>query len=334
MAVYNGEAYLKDAVDSILEQEYADFEFIIINDASTDSSASILDSIEDQRIVRLRNAENVGLTKSLNVGLRVAKGEYIARMDADDISHPDRLIQQVEFLDRHPDHVLCGSSYRLINDRGDVVKTYFKPMLDLELRWVSHLRTPLEHASVTFRRCSPAGERYFYDERYVTAQDAEFWLRLLRDGKGCVLAPVLIDYRWHPQNVSSTRSVEQTQNLQQIALSNSAEMYALSETEIEDVRCLHKIYLSNANFHLEDFIKGKNGLEILLSNFVSEQNLDTAEARRIRSRAVGQFWNAVLAKQRRTGPAIPFRYLRYFWLGRNTLPDLARRLWHKLIPAQ
>ncbi len=118
MVVHNGERFLQVALDSILGQTFEDFEFIVIDDASTDASPPLLDACADPRIVRHRNAEKNGLTRSLNVGLRLARGQYVARMDADDIAHHDRLALQVDFLNRHSDHVLVGSSYRLIDEHG------------------------------------------------------------------------------------------------------------------------------------------------------------------------------------------------------------------------
>lgn len=117
MSVYNGEKYLPETIDSILNQTFKDFEFIIINDGSTDKTAKILTSYDDPRI-RIFNQENMGLTKSLNRAISLAKGEYIARMDADDISYPERLKKQVDYLNKNPDIGLVGSKYIRIDKRG------------------------------------------------------------------------------------------------------------------------------------------------------------------------------------------------------------------------
>jgi len=109
MPVYNGEKYLNEAIDSILGQTFKDFKFLIINDGSTDGTADILKSYKDSRIKVTNNEKNIGLTKSLNKGLKMAKSEYIARMDADDISLPTRLQKQVEFMDSHPKVGVCGT---------------------------------------------------------------------------------------------------------------------------------------------------------------------------------------------------------------------------------
>ncbi len=109
MSVYNGEKYLREAIDSILNQTFKDFEFLIIDDGSTDSSADIIRSYTDFRIRLIQNEKNIGLTRSLNKGLKLAKGEYIARMDVDDISLPIRFEKQVSFLDKYEDVKLVGS---------------------------------------------------------------------------------------------------------------------------------------------------------------------------------------------------------------------------------
>ncbi|TNE70794.1 glycosyltransferase family 2 protein, partial [bacterium] len=98
MSVYNGEEFLREAMDSILDQTYTNFEFLIINDGSTDDTVPIIESYDDPRIRLIHNEVNIGLTKSLNKGIGLAKGEYIARMDADDISLPERFERQIEVL--------------------------------------------------------------------------------------------------------------------------------------------------------------------------------------------------------------------------------------------
>jgi len=120
MSVYNGEKYLREAIDSILNQTFTDFEFLIVNDGSTDRTAEILRSYDDPRIIIINNEKNIGLTKSLNIGLRMAKGEYIARMDADDVSMPERLQKQIELLNQKKNTGLVGTYYTIINEKGKV----------------------------------------------------------------------------------------------------------------------------------------------------------------------------------------------------------------------
>ena len=116
MPVYNGERYLREAIDSILNQTFKDFEFLIINDGSTDLSVEIIESYADKRISLAHNGQNLGLITTLNRGFDLACGEYIARMDCDDISLPDRLEKQVVFMDNHPEIGICGSWVSAISD--------------------------------------------------------------------------------------------------------------------------------------------------------------------------------------------------------------------------
>ena len=121
MSVYNGEKYLQEAIDSILEQTFKDFEFLIINDGSTDKTGEILESYHDLRIKIINNEKNIGLTKSLNKGLKLARGEYIARQDADDISMPERLEKEVEFLETHQDYAVVGAFAKIINKNSEIL---------------------------------------------------------------------------------------------------------------------------------------------------------------------------------------------------------------------
>ncbi len=121
MSVYNGDKYLREAIESILNQTFTDFEFIIVNDGSTDNSLEIIESYDDERIKTINNKKNIGLTKSLNKALKFAKGKYIARQDADDVSLPNRFEKQVEYLDSHPEVALVGTSVYLIDENGKII---------------------------------------------------------------------------------------------------------------------------------------------------------------------------------------------------------------------
>ena len=114
MSVFNGQSYLKEAIESILNQTFEDFEFLIINDASKDNSLRIIQSFDDSRIKLVHNSDNIGLTKSLNKGIDLAKGEFIARMDCDDISLPERLSMQVSFIDKNPDIGILSSANNFV----------------------------------------------------------------------------------------------------------------------------------------------------------------------------------------------------------------------------
>ena len=177
MSVYNGEKYLNEAIDSILAQTFKDFEFLIIDDGSTDKTGEILESYSDQRIKIIDNEKNIGLTKSLNIGLKIAKGEFIARQDADDVSMPERLEKEVEFLEQNRNVGLVGTDYLFINEKGKVV--YIVKCLNgsRELKEKLLEGNQLGHGSVMLRR-ECIDEVGTYREEFKFAQDFDFTLRI------------------------------------------------------------------------------------------------------------------------------------------------------------
>ena len=177
MSVYNGAKFLAEAIDSILAQTFTDFEFIIIDDASSDDSLHIINSYKDARIVLLQNTKNIGLTKSLNIGIAKAKGKYVARMDADDISLPKRLEKQFSFMEEHLEFAFCGTTAKTINDVGKEI-SFFKPPTDSsKILALLLFKNCFFHSSITIRRdalLTVSG----YDEEFIYAQDYRLYLQL------------------------------------------------------------------------------------------------------------------------------------------------------------
>lgn len=151
MAVYNGMPYLEDAVESILNQSYKNFEFIIVNDASVDDTLKYLKSLKDKRIKLIDNPKNLGLSASLNKALGVARGEYIARMDADDISLPDRLVIQLDYLKHNPRISLCGCWVDLIDKNGKVIGEKKYPTSDQDIKKALKWYQPIVHPTFMAR---------------------------------------------------------------------------------------------------------------------------------------------------------------------------------------
>ena len=205
MPVYNGERYLRYAIDSILTQTFKDFELIIINDGSTDSSEQIILSYDDERIVYLKNEANLKLIATLNRGIEAARGEYIARIDADDRCLPTRFEKQINFLNANKDIALCGSWAYLIDSDGrriGRIKNACSPRL---LNCLLFFTCPLMHPSVMGRTSVFKQNKYDPDKLHI--EDFELWNRLSR--KGYNLANIneyLIEYRWHESNVSVKNS--------------------------------------------------------------------------------------------------------------------------------
>lgn len=206
MSVYNGEEYLAEAIESILNQTYVDFEFIIINDGSTDAAAEIIHSYDDPRI-RSREQSNIGLTPSLNRGIALARGEYMARMDDDDLSLPERLARQVAFLGAHPEVGVLGTSCRIVDELNDREWEHQVPVSDEELRRHLVRGNPFVHTSVMVRM-SALEAVGGYDEAFPYSQDYELWVRLAGCTRLANLPEALVVRRLHWGAVSMTRSTE------------------------------------------------------------------------------------------------------------------------------
>jgi glycosyltransferase involved in cell wall biosynthesis len=206
MSVYNGARYFRASIDSILRQTFADFEFLIVDDGSTDETMQILRSYRDERIKIVRNEKNIGLTKSLNRGLVLASGEYIARQDADDISLPDRLQKQVAFMETHSGVVLLGTQAKLIDARGRRRRLTaigcYKATSSECLRWQMMFDAGFFHTSVMFRREPLMAMTGGYNERFVTGQDADLWSRLPLECEIRNLNEALVCFRVHRDSMS------------------------------------------------------------------------------------------------------------------------------------
>ena len=209
MSVYNGEKYLREAINSILNQTFKNFEFLIINDGSTDRTMEILQCYQDPRIKVLNNQKNMGLTKSLNKGLELAGGEYIARMDADDISTPDRLEKQVTYMDAHPEKALLAGSAIVIDSNGNTMTLWQYPTEPRLLCWSLLFGNPFIHSTVMLRSAVLRTHRLSYDGTLSHGQDCDLWQKISQLSSVANLAEVIIHRREHQENISARNSREQ-----------------------------------------------------------------------------------------------------------------------------
>lgn len=195
MPVFNGERYLKEAMESILCQTFSNYEFLIIDDGSKDQSVNIINGFKDERIRLVMTGKKLGLSASLNKGIKISKGEYIARMDSDDISHPNRLAEQVAFMDKHPD---VGISGTWIESIGDIKGSIWQPP-------VRHKRICVEmlflccmaHPTVMIRRSVLLKNSLFYDERMPHVEDYDMWARASGITELANIPKVLLKLRKH-----------------------------------------------------------------------------------------------------------------------------------------
>ena len=192
MPVYNGERYLREAIDSILHQTFTDFEFIIINDGSTDTTEEIILSYADFRIVYVKNETNLQIVESLNKGIRMAKGEYIARMDADDISLPKRFEKQYLFMEEHKNINIVGTWAKTFGNSNYVLR----PLTDdCEIKAKLFFDSPFIHPSVMFKAISLS--HFKYTKQYNKAEDYGLWLEMSATATFANLPEVLLMYRCH-----------------------------------------------------------------------------------------------------------------------------------------
>ena len=200
MPIYNCEAFVADAVESILGQTFRDFEFLIIDDGSTDRGVEIVEEYGDSRIRLVRNEGQIELIRTLNRGLELARGKYIARMDADDISLPERLERQVAFMEANPDIGACGTWVVTMGDREGEIWGY--PESSEEIRCRLLFGAAIAHPTVCMRRDAFARHRLQFDEAYPHAEDYELWSRASEAFPLANLGSVLLRYRIHAKSVS------------------------------------------------------------------------------------------------------------------------------------
>jgi hypothetical protein len=205
MAVRDGARFLRQALDSVLGQTLRDLELVVVDDGSVDGSRAVLASCLDPRLIRLENPVPLGLAASLNRGVAVARAELIARQDADDVSHPERLARQVAALHARPDLALLGTRGRVIDAGG----AYLGPLdrcLELPaILWYHLLDNPFIHSAVVFRRSVILDDLGGFDESFPYAQDWELWSRVLRRRRAANLPDRLVDYRAHPGSLTFER---------------------------------------------------------------------------------------------------------------------------------
>ena len=206
MPVYNGEKYIKDTIESVLNQTYKDFEFIIVDDGSTDNTLNIIKVFNDERI-KIIEVNHGGIVNALNTGLDMATGEYIVRVDSDDISLPERFEKLLEYMENNRDVVVCGSWAKTINTNGEVMGGLKYPPIDhVDIKKYLLLHNPFIHPSVIIRKdiLNKSGKY----KKYKHNEDYELWSRVLRYGQGHNIPEELILYRIHDGQITRTGSIK------------------------------------------------------------------------------------------------------------------------------
>lgn len=259
MSVYNGEKFIAETIESILRQDYKNFELIIIDDASTDNTVEIVNLFRDERIILIKNEINMRLAHNLNTAIKLSSGKYIARIDADDIFLKKRLVEQVRYMESNPDVLVLGGYAKQFGNENNILKY----PLSYELIKVSLLfENSICHPAIIFRN-DP--KKIYYNPEFIASQDYELWSRLIWDNKIENIPKKVIKYRIHGNQTKHLLKQEQ----------NSGARYAriimlkkvldnLSEEEEE-------LFISACNIHSG---KTKNELEAIsnLFNCIAKEN--------------------------------------------------------------
>lgn len=231
MPVYNAEVYLKRAIDSILNQEYPHLELILIDDGSTDNSKDILLSYQqDPRVLHITHESNQGIVKTLNLGVAAAKGKYIARMDADDFSLPERLARQLTFLEANPAIRLCGSSILTVPRNNDI-QNWIHEEKGTTLHMKLLFFNPIAHPTVMMD--AALAKDLLYEQAYLYAEDYRFWSKFAERAQLANMGEPLLEYTLHANSTSQSKKEAQLLATQKVVRENLSKWLQLEPSEKE-----------------------------------------------------------------------------------------------------
>jgi len=273
LPVYNGEKYLAEAIESVLNQTYSDFEFLIISDGSTDGTKQISHkyAASDKRIRYIENEKNQGLVETLNKGLGLIRSKYIARMDADDVCHPERFQKQIYFMDGHPDVAICGTSFQSF---GASNTTHIYPQEHEAIKAGLLFGSCICHPSVFMRTDFIREHKIEYLQETFPAEDYKIWVKAARYGQLHNLPDVLLQYREHDTQISTKNKQWQKEQTDKIRL----EMLDwLSADFSEEERQYHiDVFTPGLVSERNDFKPFKNWINKLISSNREKENFNDA----------------------------------------------------------
>lgn len=301
MTTYNAGRYVRDTIDSILSQTFTDFEFIIIDDCSNDDTVLIIESYRDPRIRLIRNLENKGISATRNIGIDAARGDYLAALDHDDLSLPERLARQVAFLDSHPRAVLVGTAAKLLENGR--IRNYYTPVTEPHLlRWTLFTRCPLIHSSICVRVKTLREYGLQYRQEYHYAEDFDLYHRLAEIGDLACLPERLTIYREHGDNASTRHAETMAQHGRSFMLDVYRKLLG-PNVDPNEVACIWKLVTSGgpATNRAEIDIAGAF-LTRLLTAFLDQVPLEPAQANDIRRAASRTWWRLLQRSAKFLGP--------------------------------
>lgn len=302
MPVYNASRYISEAIDSVLAQDFQDWELILINDGSTDDSEAIIMQYEDNRIYYVKNRINLGLIKTLNKGLDLCEGEYIARMDADDVALSGRLRKQVNFLDNHRACLMCGTNAVVIDNSGKQ-SGRIRNLTNNNFLQISLLFSPsFIHPTVMIRKEILRSNKY--NEAYKHVEDYELWCRIARQGKIANLSDELLAYRWHDTNVSVLNNKVQEELKDKII---TDELRALEIVPTAEELYYHKITFRLYSLgHKQDVSVGQFGeISEWFSKLISQNEIHKKYNAKDLRAFLWARWIVLCISQKKYGKMIP-----------------------------
>ncbi len=302
MPVFNGEKYLAEAIESILNQTYKDFEFLIIDDGSTDNSVEIIRKYSDPRIRLVKNEKNLGLPTTLNIGLDIARGEYIARMDCDDISHLRRFKKQIEFMDNNPNISICGTWMKTIGEKTGIIIEV--PKTNEEIKCSLLFSSGITHPTVFMRKSKFDKYGLRYSHEYLDSEDTELWIRALKYIQAASLQEVLYYYRIHPTQTCRMDNQRQKETTRKI-IKEQLNGLKMSPTEEEITMHCSCLRVDNG-FEKEDIIQIERWL-VKLKSFNDKSGLYN---QKIFYHILNQRWFYVCNSSTRHGLWILRKYMR------------------------
>lgn len=295
---FNAEAYLRNCLQSVLQQSWKNFELIIVDDASSDKSASIVKEYNDPRIVFVQNEKNEGIVHSLNKGLALSKGEYIARIDADDMMHETRIQKQVLYLEKNPDTVMAGSWHYIMDQSGKIsgIKEY--PTNDKEIKLLMYFFNPFSHPSVMIR--ADVLKSFGYTDEYKYCEDYELWLKIAAQYTIANIPECLTYYRVHKENIDHRYLKAQKQTMLELlsaTLDESGIAHSVEELAIHAAICSNspKQFFSSER-RIEGLIVWVNGI---LKYFQKRNNFPASLSKKVSDYIIYDHCGIIPAEQKR-----------------------------------
>jgi len=300
ISVYNSEKYIKEAVDSILTQTFEDFEFIITDDSSTDSSLRILEEYaeQDNRIILIKNSVNLGLTKNLNTMINISQGKYIARMDADDISLPNRLEEQFSFMENNHEIGVCGAHSKTF---GLGIKEHIidRPINHEEIKLNLLFENIMVHSSIMFRSSVLLEQSIRYNEDFKIMQDYELWSRMISITEFANLKDVLILYRISDTNICaiSEKKLNYREDTLKKIYKYLFKTYLFTDNGIDLNSHIFICYSGNKNNSYKSLLNANDHLRQLSVKLKNSNNFNE----NIVNNFISRYWFRICAKSTKLG---------------------------------